>query len=203
MPLAAARPKENALRITPRETFSQTFAKANTGKTRSDEELLRGMARKEEKALGELFDRYADVMCGIAFHILRDQDTSDDVVQAAFVQVWREADQLIAVKTSLAGCLALTAQELAMDALHCRSRSPQAFPRIAYSTEAVPELTSTTERTRQAMRELPSALRIAVEMAFFDGLGPEETADLTATTASNVAAGIRSSLLTLRKAVQR
>ncbi len=205
MPFATARSKENPLRISPRETFSESFAKVNTVRARtdrSDEELLRGMARRDEKALAELFDRFADITCGIAYRILRDQDTSEDVVQAAFLKVWRDADALVRAKTSIAGWLALNTRELAIGALHGRSGTPPPFYRMAYSTDAEPEMLSTTKHLQQVMSDLPSRLRSAVEMAFFDGLHPDEIGAVTDTSACDVAAGLRSSLLRLRRDVK-
>ena len=57
----------------------------------SDEALVEAVARADDDALGELYDRFGKVAYGLAFPILHDAALAEDAVQEAFLQIWRSA----------------------------------------------------------------------------------------------------------------
>ena len=57
----------------------------------SDEALVEAVARADDDALGELYDRFGKVAYGLAYRILQDAALAEDAVQEAFLQIWRSA----------------------------------------------------------------------------------------------------------------
>lgn len=57
---------------------------------RGENDLVEGCIRKDYKAQKRLFDLYKDAMYTIAFRMLNDTDEANDVLQEAFIQVFRD-----------------------------------------------------------------------------------------------------------------
>src|SRR6476646_12015061 len=57
----------------------------------SDEAVVALLARSDEAALAELYDRFGRVAYGLALRIVRDTALAEDAVQDAFLAAWRTA----------------------------------------------------------------------------------------------------------------
>jgi RNA polymerase sigma-70 factor (ECF subfamily) len=55
----------------------------------TDDELLRGICRGDREALGTLFRRYARIVRGVAYKVLKDASEADDLLQDIFLLVNR------------------------------------------------------------------------------------------------------------------
>src|SRR3954454_8871344 len=65
----------------------------------SDEGLLELVARSDDRALAELYDRYSRAAYGLAVRVLRDRALSQDAVQEGFLAVWRNAGRFTAERS--------------------------------------------------------------------------------------------------------
>ncbi len=54
-------------------------------------ELLDRVATQDDKALKALYDRTSSKLYGLALRIVRERDAAEDVLQEAFVSIWRGA----------------------------------------------------------------------------------------------------------------
>src|SRR6266496_4328657 len=61
----------------------------------SDEAVVAMLARSDETALAELYDRFGRVAYGLAVRILRDEKLAEDAVQEGFLAAWRNADRFM------------------------------------------------------------------------------------------------------------
>src|SRR5213592_1940221 len=61
----------------------------------SDEAVVAMLARSDESALAELYDRFGRVAYGLALRILRDEKLAEDAVQEGFLAAWRNADRFM------------------------------------------------------------------------------------------------------------
>ena len=56
-----------------------------------DEELIRRVAEGDDRALSELYDRYSRPVYATGIRVLGDTSLAEDLVQDAFMSVWRAA----------------------------------------------------------------------------------------------------------------
>ena len=59
----------------------------------SDEALVALVARSDDAAFAELYDRYGRLAYGLAHRVLRDGSLAEDAVQDAFLTIWRTASR--------------------------------------------------------------------------------------------------------------
>ena len=72
----------------------------STSDQSTDDELLRGVCQGDGEALASLFHRYARIVRGVAYKILRDDSEADDLLQDIFVLIHRFASKFDSSKAS-------------------------------------------------------------------------------------------------------
>ena len=60
-------------------------------KTSTDIQLIDALRSQSIEALEELYDRYNRVAMAVAYRVLGDRNLAEDVLQEAFLAVWRQA----------------------------------------------------------------------------------------------------------------
>ena len=148
----------------------------------SDEALVALVARGDEHALAELYDRFGRVAYGLALRIVRDPALAEDAVQEGFLTVWRTATRFVAERAKARTWILTLVHRRAVDTV----RREQ--PRRAEPLEAAPQPTGEDteeqawlrlQRTRvqEALRRLPDQQREALELAYYGGFTQSELAD--------------------------
>jgi RNA polymerase sigma-70 factor, ECF subfamily len=148
----------------------------------SDEALVALVARGEEWALAELYDRHGRIAYGLALRVLRDSALAEDAVQDAFLGVWRSAAQFTPERSKASTWLMTLVHRRAVDLVR-REQHRRAEPLEAASvpagdaTDEVVWLRFERERVQRALRALPDAQREALELAYYGGFSQSELAD--------------------------
>ena len=172
----------------------------------ADDDLLQAVSRGDESALGALYDRYRLILFGLILRILHDRQEAEDVLQEAFLQVWRRASDFDPARGRAFTWLVTIARSRALD----RLRASGSRARIATEAEQEPrESTSDAaadavkseegEIVRQALAELPEEQRRALFMAYFEGLTQSEIAARLGDPLGTVKTRMRSGLMKLRE----
>jgi RNA polymerase sigma-70 factor, ECF subfamily len=148
----------------------------------SDEALLALIARSDHDALAELYDRFGQVAYGLALRIVRDHALAEDVVQEAFLSVWRSAGQFVAQRGRARTWLLTLVHRRAVDLVR-REQLRRAEPLAAApdaSQEAADEqvwLGLQRAHVQEALNKLPDHQREAIELAYYGGFTQTELAD--------------------------
>jgi RNA polymerase sigma factor (sigma-70 family) len=148
----------------------------------SDEALVALVARADDAALAELYDRFGRVAYGLALRVLRDPGLAEDAVQESFLAVWRSAGRFVAERAKASTWILTLVHRRAVDIV----RREQ--PRRADSLDTAPVATAeTTEeeawlrlrrmRVQEALKQLPDKQREAIELTYYGGFTQSELAD--------------------------
>ena len=174
----------------------------------NDEELLAAIQQGDEGALAELYDRYGRLAFGLAYRILGERGTAEDVVQEAYLAVWRRSTSFRADRGSARAWLMSIVHNAAIDRRRGRfKREQEAVPidDLAFMLEtgaddafAVVSEQIEAEQIRTALGSLPTEQREAIELAYFGGFTQQEISDRTGTPLGTVKSRMRLGFLKLR-----
>jgi RNA polymerase sigma-70 factor (ECF subfamily) len=148
----------------------------------SDEAVVALVARSDETALAELYDRFGRLGYGLALRILRDEALAEDAVQDAFLTVWRTAARFLPERGTARTWILTLVHRRAVDVVRREDRrraEPLEAGTVAKDVGADEEawLRYERERVQQALRQLPDQQREALELAYYGGFTQAELAE--------------------------
>src|SRR5213596_1891880 len=88
----------------------------------SDEAVVALVARSDDQALAELYDRFGRVAYGLALRVLRDEALAEDAVQEAFFTAWRTADAFVPERAKASTWLLTLVHRRAVDLVRREER---------------------------------------------------------------------------------
>ncbi len=176
------------------------------GVSPDDATLLVCMVRRDPDGLALLYDRYGGIAFVLAYRILNDRQLAEDVVQEAFLNVWRRAATFNAERGTVRSWLLTIVHHQTISHLRAiRSRGGMAADIDAFlsladgaDTAATVERGMEGERVREAVATLPPNQRQVVVLAYFGGLTHSEIARSIAMPLGTVKGRMRLGLERLR-----
>lgn len=176
-----------------------------------DQDLLRQIVLRDERALATFYDRHSRLVYSVALRVLRSAPEAEEVLQEAFVRVWSRASTYEPRLGSPPAWLTRIARNCAIDRLRARKvrqmvdapqPEPDAASRPEPSTSITPDVvyaeSTTAGVVRGALDALPPNQRTLIEAAFFDGYTHQELSERFGMPLGTVKARIRTGLLALR-----
>jgi len=182
-------------------------------RTTREHALCDQIAAGDERALRETYRTYAPAVFGLAVRVLGDTALAEEVTQDVFVRLWEQPERFDARRGSLRSYLLAMAHSRAVERVRSEEslrRRHEAAHRATPATAAVSAddparlavERDTETAVRRALAELPQSQRVAIELAYFDGLSYREVADALAEPEGTVKYRIRSGMQKLRSALQ-
>jgi RNA polymerase sigma factor (sigma-70 family) len=167
--------------------LSRPPVRASTGSDRelahlSDEALIALLARGDDGALAELYDRFGAVSYGLALRIVRDAALAEDVVQEAFLTIWRSAARFVAERGKARTWILTLVHRRAVDLVR-REQFRRAEPlqdeseKGGRTAEEEAWLRLERARVQEALKRLSDQQREAIELAYYGGFTQSELAD--------------------------
>jgi len=160
-------------------------------------------------ALQELYDRYRVMAYSIALRITSDASLAEDVVQDAFLGVWRNASRYVEGRGSVKTWVLAIVHHRAVDAVRRRRPTTELPEREDIPPPQLtvpdiwPDVAAELDRAEiaDALATLPPAQREAIELAYWGGLTQQEIAERTGAPLGTVKSRVRLGLLALRAAL--
>ena len=170
----------------------------------SDEAVVALVARSDEQALAELYDRFGRVAYGLALRVLRDESLAEDAVQEAFLAAWRTADTFMPERGRASTWLLTLVHRRAVDVVRREQRRRTepievAQERAGESTDDAVWLRYERERVQDALRRLPDQQREALELAYYGGFSQSELAERLGQPIGTIKSRMFSGLARLRE----
>ncbi len=172
----------------------------------TDEELLRGLARGDERALGALYDRYGSRAHGLAYRVLGERGAAEEVVQEAFLGIWRRVGSFESGRGSAERWILAIVHHRAIDRLRAGAGRARAeipldlYDGVLASDDPWQEVDRRLRRDtmKHWLATLPEDQRRILELAYFEGYSQREIVALTGVPLGTVKARTRLAFQKLR-----
>ena len=151
--------------------------------------LLPAVAGGDVSAFEELYDRHSSTLYALLVRILGNAEDAQEVLQETYVKAWTNAKMFDAMRGSEVAWLISIARSRGIDRLRSRKirgdREDEAGRELSGSFGFIEKRTGADDAiqaeersaVRSALAELPEAQRVALALAYFDGLSQSEIAE--------------------------
>lgn len=161
----------------------------------------------EARAFEVVFDRHGGVAFSLAYRMCGRRTTAEDVVQEAFLSLWRTGARYDRTRGSVRAWILGTVHNRAIDALRRGAAHDSRTVGDAEAAERLPALDRTevevgrreqAQRVRDALAELPSEQRLVIELAYFGGFTHTQIATMLEAPVGTIKGRMRLGLTKLR-----
>ncbi len=150
-----------------------------------DAALLHAMQGGDESSVAVLYDRYGGAAYGLAHRITNDATLAEDVVQDAFVSVWKQCARFDGSRGQAKSWLMTIVHHKAVDTVRRRAGRPERpLPEgfdepvaVLGRPDELTERSMDAAAVRNAVRGVPEDQRTTIMMAYFEGLTHIEIAE--------------------------
>jgi RNA polymerase sigma-70 factor, ECF subfamily len=173
----------------------------------TDTELFVALKSGQQAAMAILYDRYVNLVYGLAMRILLQSQEAEDLTQEIFLTLWR-SNAYQPNRGSLGSFLTTLTRSRAIDRLRSRRSSLKFLQRwsqtmMSDQSQQTPfeeaSMGQRSEFVRTALSQLPENQRQVLEMAYYGGLSQSEIAATLETPLGTVKTWSRKGLLNLRQ----
>ena len=177
--------------------------------------LIDRVGHRDQAALRLLYDRTAPKLFGLALRVVRQRELAEDVVQEAFMTIWRVAGDYRATLSPPMAWMGLIVRSRALDLLRKRTADraqlTQEFDQIMEDTmqSDAPDPSATADASEQALAlhqclsQLEGRQREVVSLAYLRDLSHSEMAEQLQLPLGTVKTWIRRGLEKLRGCMGR
>lgn len=174
---------------------------------RSDvDDLLRTVAKGDERAFEQLYDVIAAPVYGLAKRILRNPAQSEEVAQEVLVEVWRRAATFDPARGSAMSWVMTMAHHRAVDRVRAEQSAANRDEKVARRDvdrpfDEVAELVATRiehEQVRRCLSNLTELQRESIMLAYYGGHTYADVSNLLDAPLPTVKTRMRDGLIRLR-----
>lgn len=179
-----------------------------------DQSLIRLIARSQERALSELYDRFSRLVYSIALNAVGDPAIAEEITQDVFIRIWDHAGTYQAEKSKVVTWMASITRYRSIDVLRRQNVRPEghsvpweiepyANEMSSINVEETVEISQIRRRVRQAISLLPEEQRQALAYAYFQGYTHREIAEALGEPLGTIKTRIRLAMQKLRQLLEQ
>jgi RNA polymerase sigma-70 factor (ECF subfamily) len=152
----------------------------------ADEDLISLAASGDTQALAALYDRHGRVAYSLAYRMMGERQGAEDLVQEAFLKVWRAAGSYRVERASVRTWILSILNNRGIDMLRSSASRRRTQERVeaqaltSQPNEAFAQTWRNSQRqqVREALQGLPPEQLKVLELAYFSGYTHTEIAEL-------------------------
>jgi len=174
-----------------------------------DVQMAAQLQRGEPSGVEGLYDKYGRLAYGLAYRVLSDRTAAEDVVQEAFLGLWRNSGSFDASRGNVRGWLLSIVHNRAIDRLRgtTRLRKETQIETVEQRLEAPDAWEAVSihlqqNQIREGFARLPEAQRQTLELAYFGGYTHLEIAGRMGVPLGTVKGRMRMGLEKMRSFLQ-
>jgi RNA polymerase sigma-70 factor, ECF subfamily len=186
-----------------------------------DTDLILAIGRYDSKAelnqmIGVLYDRFGRLVFTVAYHMVGDSETAEEITQDVFVRIYEGARSYHPDLSKVSSWVISITRHRAIDEIRRRSIRPEQdridWPdettdeqlkiiQPADGPEEAVEARMTRDRIRKALAILPEEQRKVLNLAYLDGYSHQEIAEFLGEPLGTVKSRIRMAMEKMRNAL--
>ncbi len=172
----------------------------------ADEDLISLVQTNDAEAFAVLYDRHSRTAYSLAYRMMGERQAAEDLVQDAFLKLWRSAARYRPERGSVRSWLLAIVHNQAIDQLRSLSSRRRMQEKVEASAPKVQPSEAFSESWRNAQREqirealkgLPAEQLKVLELAYFSGYKQVEIAELLGLPLGTVKGRMRLGLKKMR-----
>ena len=166
--------------------------------------LVTRLCRGDKGAMAELYDRYGKALLGIAYRVVGSQETAEDLLQNAFLQIWAKIDTFDIERGTLFTWMARIVRNGAIDHIRSKAhRNEQKNYSLEKSVDIVEQLNPVSYNPdviglNERVEKLDPELREVIRALYFLGSTHKEAAEELGIPIGTIKTRARRAVLVLR-----
>ena len=172
----------------------------------ADKDLISQIGQGDAQAFATLYDRHIRVAYSLAYRLIGEKQAAEDLLQEAFLKLWRGAASYRAERGSVRTWLLSIVHNRGIDQLRSTASRRRTQEKIEASaqrsqpSEAFAQSwhNSQREQVREALKTLPSEQSKVLELAYFSGYARVEIAEFLDLPLGTVKGRVRLGLKKIR-----
>jgi RNA polymerase sigma-70 factor, ECF subfamily len=173
---------------------------------KTDEQLIKAIADRDENAMAFLYDRYKIILFSIVVRLLNNREEAEDVLQEIFLQIWQKAKNFDETRGRGFTWLVTLTRSRAINRIRSLAiRQRTAVESLSEKSNVVESLEAETivKQQRKAianiLNKLPKNQRTVLLLAYFEGFSQKEIATKLDAPLGTIKTNMRKATIRLRE----
>lgn len=172
-----------------------------------EEELLNNIALLQngsQSAFEKIYNAYSDALFGLCLKVVNDQGIAEDVLQEAFVKIWKNAKKYDAAKGTFFTWMLNIARNTAIDKYRKIKKNPTEAiqdneSNVYHGSNASQSISINHIGLKDILKGLPEEQQTIIEYLYFKGYTQKETSEELDLPLGTVKTRSRTALKSLRE----